>query len=238
MIELEICANSLRSALNAKRGGATRIELCQDLASGGLTPSAGLIDYCVKQLQLQTRVLIRPRSGDFVYTADEVSVIGSDIDHCKQLGASAVVIGFLNHRHVVDTSLTRAMVQRAFPMEVTFHRAFDECVDPAQALEDIIACGCHKVLTAGGAPSAMVGLRQLQQLQQQAAGRIAIIAAAGITPDNVCHVLDHSGVDEIHASCKRPGDASLGSVLFPCCESVTDEQQVRQMVSLLKDYTR
>lgn len=231
---LEICTNSLQSVKAACLGGAKRVELCQDLASGGITPSAGLIDYCVHQLGLETRVLIRPRSGNFTYSTDELEVIARDIEMCRQIGAAAVVIGFLNETGAIDVETTRRMVELAAPMEVTFHRAFDACCSPFEALEQLIACGCHKLLTSGCAPSAIEGAATIRQLVQQSRGRIDIIAAAGITPYNVLQVVEATGVNEVHGSCKRAGNPTDGGTnLFPFTESVTDEQQVRQMVSLL-----
>lgn len=231
---LEICVNSLQSALAARQGGARRIELCQDLASGGITPSAGLIRYCVQHLEMETRVLIRPRSGNFTYSSQELEVIAADIKMCRDLGAAAVVIGFLNSEGDIDVPLTKEMVKLALPMEVTFHRAFDACRHPQEALEQLIDCGCHKLLTSGCAPTAMEGASLIRQLMQQAQGRIGIIAASGITPDNVRQVVEATGVNEVHGSCKRVGTCEDGGTeLFPFTETVTDASQVAEMVRIL-----
>lgn len=233
-MKLEICVNSLQSALAAVEGGAHRIELCQDLASGGTTPSIGLVEYCAKTLGLETRVLIRPRSGDFTYSEPEIDVIKRDVMMCKQAGAAAVVVGFLTSSGEIDVELTREVVALAAPMEVTFHRAFDACADPEQALEQVISTGCHKLLTSGCAPTAMEGAHLLHRLVEQSQGRIDIIAAAGITPANVDEVVLLAGVSEVHGSCKRKGTAVDGGTnLFPFTETVTDASQVRSMVEKL-----
>lgn len=200
-MEIEICTASLQSVKNAIAGGAYRVELCSNLNVGGLTPSMEEVEFCVKQ-GLQTRVLIRPREGDFVYTEEEYQQILSDIDSCKRLGAKAVVVGFLNEDGSIDVKRTRESVLRARPMEVTFHRAIDECNDPLVALEQIIECGCDKVLTSGHEPTAEQGMAMLKKMVVQAKGRIAVIAASGVTAVNARRIMDETGVNEVHGSCK------------------------------------
>ncbi len=200
-IQIEICCNSVASAANALAGGAKRIELCQDLGGGGTTPSAAAIEYCVRQ-GLRTHVLIRPRTGDFCYSDDEFAVMLRDIEYAKKLGAHAVVVGFLTPDGDIDVHRTREAVLVAAPMEVTFHRAFDECRNPQQALEQIIGCGCHRLLTSGCQPAASMGVALLSQLVRQANGRIGIIAAAGIVSSNASEIIRATGVGEVHGSCK------------------------------------
>ena len=223
-MHIEICCNSVTSARNAKRGGACRIELCQALGEGGTTPSAAAIEYCVRELNLQTRVLIRPRGGDFVYDNTETKVILRDIEHAKQLGAHAVVVGFLTPDGDIDIVKTRMAVEAADGMDVTFHRAFDECRNPHEAIEQIIGCGCHKLLTSGCKATAWEGREMLKQLQQQSDGRISIIAASGIVPTNAAQIVTYTGVTEVHGSCKR--------IVNGVC--VTDTEQVRQLIETLK----
>ena len=216
-MEIEICCNSTLSARNAKNGGAYRIELCQALGEGGTTPSAAAIEYCVKNLKLQTRVLIRPRGGNFVYDDDEMGVIIRDIEMAKQLGAHAVVIGFLTPNGNIDTDKTLLAVEAAQGMSVTFHRAFDECNNPHEALEQVIDCGCEKLLTSGCHPTAWEGRTMLKKLVEQSNGRIDIIGAAGITNDNVQQLVMETGLYEVHASLKHTMDG------LTC----TDSDQVR-----------
>ncbi len=201
---MEICANSRRSAENAKAGGAHRIELCSRLEEGGCTPSPEDVAYCVSALQLRTHVLVRPRAGNFVYSDSEFDKICCDIGMCRRLGASAVVVGFLTPDGRIDAPRLRLAAETAAPMEVTFHRAFDEMRQPMpEALETVIACGCTRLLTSGGCASAEEGMERIRLLQKQSQGRIIIMAGAGITPDNAVRIANATGVLEIHGSCKR-----------------------------------
>ncbi len=218
-MQVEICCNSILSARNAKLGGAYRIELCQALGEGGTTPSAAAIEYCVKELNLQTRVLIRPRGGNFVYDNDEMRVILRDIELANKLGADAVVIGFLTPEGDIDAKKTQMAVEAAESMGVTFHRAFDECRNPEEALEQIIDCGCQKLLTSGCKPTAMEGAAIIKRLVNQSAGRIDIIAASGIVSTNATEIVALTGVNEIHGSFKKTVDGI----------SITDTKQVKQL---------
>lgn len=203
MIQVEICTPGRSSAVNAQKGGACRVELCANLAVGGVTPSFDDIEYCVTNRHLRTHVLIRPRGGDFCYSDSEFQTILNDIRRCREIGAHAVVVGFLNADRTVDTLRTRRAVEAADGMEVTFHRAFDEVEAPLRALEDIISCGCHRILTSGCRPTAEEGIPLLRQLVLQSAGRISILAGSGITPQNVRRIIAETGVTEVHGSCKH-----------------------------------
>lgn len=219
---VEICANSRQSAANALAGGAGRIELCRRLDVGGLTPAPDDIDYCLRTLHLRTHVLVRPREGNFCYTPQEVDQIIQQVEQCRQLGAHAVVVGFLTPEGHIDTRLTRQVVALAAPMQVTFHRAFDEiCQDPLEALDAVIACGCHRLLTSGCSPDAEQGIPTLRSLVRHAAGRITILAGAGITPANAARIVSQTGVVEIHGSCKA---------VLPDGTIQTDTQTVKQLI--------
>lgn len=223
---IEICANSRRSAEQAKAGGAGRVELCSALEVGGLTPRQEDILYCVKELGLRTHVLVRPRAGDFCYTAAEFEQICREVEVCKSAGAHAVVVGFLTADGYVDEERTQQIVQLAAPLEVTFHRAFDEMKQaPLEALEAIIRCGCTRILTSGCAPSAEVGIPLLRQLVQAAAGRITILAGAGVTPENAAAIVAATGVTEIHGSCKHT---------LPGGTIETSREKVKQLTENLK----
>lgn len=225
MITVEICSPSRESAIAAKEGGAQRIELCRNLEVGGLTPSDDDIDYCVHTLGLRTHVLVRPRSGDFCYNETEIAEIEHTILRCKALGAHAVVIGFLTCDGKVDTELTRRMVQLAAPMEVTFHRAFDEALqDPIEALQAIADCGCQRLLTSGQKPTAVEGASVIKRLVE--AAKVTILAGSGVTPDNVRQLIAATGVTEVHGSCKTT---------LPDGTLQTDPIQVQQLIANIKD---
>lgn len=200
---LEICTNSVQSALAAQAGGAQRIELCQNLEQGGITPSYGLIRQVRALLHIPVFVLIRPRPGDFVYDDNELAIMRADVEMCRELGCDGVVLGVLTSEGRVDVPRTRALVALAQPLPVTFHRAFDDCVDFAQALEDVIASGCQRLLTSGGQPTAEAGQAQLAALVRQAGPRLRVMPGAGITAANVAALAQATGAAEFHASAKR-----------------------------------
>lgn len=200
---VEICANSVQSAINAEKGGADRIELCQNLNEGGTTPSYAAIKYCVEKLSLKTMVLVRPRPGDFCYNEAEYEAIKEDVLMCKNLGAHGVVVGFLDKNLDIDTKRTAEIVKLARPMEVTFHRAFDRCRDWHTALEQIIECGCDRILTSGQRKTAPEGIDNLREIQRLAADRIKILAGSGVNSQNVANLIHATGVGEVHSSCKH-----------------------------------
>ncbi len=216
---LEVCASNLASALAAEQAGADRIELCSALSVGGLTPSYGLTKHVFTTTLLQVMVLIRPREGDFVYTAREVQVMEQDILALRSL-CTGLVLGALTPRGDVDLPVMRRLMQAAQGLPVTFHRAFDRCRDPFAALEQIIDLGCRRILTSGQQPSAAQGIDLLRQLRQRAAGRIIIMPGGGVTPDNAADILARTGCTEIHASC------SAGT-------GITDSDTVRQIIARL-----
>lgn len=229
MIQVEICAASVASAIAAKQGGAQRIELCRNLECGGLTPSDDDIEYCVRTLGLRTHVLVRPRPGDFCYSQSEVDEIMSTIDRCRRLGAAAVVVGFLDAQGRIDIELTRSAVRRAQDMEVTFHRAFDGAsLGPLWGLSTLSDCGCTRLLTSGQKPTAMEGAGLIRQLVEQSKSlhHFQILAGSGVTPDNARQLVLSTGVREIHGSCKR---------LLPDGTWQTDATLVRQLLSAVED---
>jgi copper homeostasis protein len=231
--QLEICAGSLVSAQAAQAGGAHRIELCQSLELGGLTPSYGLIREVQAQLSIPVFVLIRPRPGGFVYNSDELSIMRTDIEICRELGCAGVVLGALDDAGRVAMAHCQPMVTLAGPMAVTFHRAFDVCPDQTQALEDIIALGCQRLLTSGGLATAEAGQDQLAALVAQAAGRISIMPGAGITAANIQALAARTGAQEFHASAKQrlPADPAAG--LFQTERFETNAALVAELVALL-----
>ena len=205
---LEVCCGNRQSAINAAEAGALRVELCRDLHLGGLTPTHEDILYCREHLPLQTFVLIRPRGGDFCYNDKEFETILSDIVFCREHGIPGVVIGFLKNDLTVDVEKCRIAMQAAGLMQVTFHRAFDRCKDWQVALEQIIDCGFHRILTSGQQPTAPEGADTLAEIVKKAQGRIIILAGSGVNSDNVTELISRSHVNEVHASCKLNGEVS------------------------------
>src|SRR5690606_12457587 len=157
LYQLEICANSVTSAVAAQEGGAHRVEFCQNLEMGGTTPSPGQIRIARQQLTIGMHVLIRPRAGDFLYTDTEIEEMKADILFCKEENCDGVVIGLLNADGRINWERTEELVSLAHPLHVTFHRAFDVCSEPFDALETIIACGCKRLLTSGMKDTALEG---------------------------------------------------------------------------------
>ncbi|QJW91830.1 copper homeostasis protein CutC [Spirosoma taeanense] len=196
---VEVCAYSLDSCLTAQEAGAGRIELCGGLSEGGITPSAGLIRIARQHLTIPLYVMIRPRGGDFVYTPSELAVMRADIESAKSLGADGLVFGILRPDGTVDEAQTRQLIELAYPLPVTFHRAFDMTRDPLEALEAVIRTGAARILTSGQQPTAEAGLPVLQQLVQQAAGRIEIMAGAGVNAGNARQIRK-TRVDALHLS--------------------------------------
>ncbi len=206
---LEISANSLASALAAQEGGADRVELCENLGEGGTTPSYGAIAVARERLRIPLYVLIRPRGGDFLYDSAEREAMLADIQACVRLGCDGVVIGALDADGEVDTALCAELVAAAGPLGTTFHRAFDAARDPARALEAAVALGCERILTSGAAADAWAGADRIAALVAQAAGRIALMAGAGVTADNIRALAERSGADELHASAKAPRRSAM-----------------------------
>ncbi|MNK03464.1 Copper homeostasis protein CutC [compost metagenome] len=201
-MKLEICANSIESAIAAEKGGADRIELCANLGEGGTTPSYGQIKWCVENLQLEVWPLIRPRGGDFLYTTAEFENILEDISVCKQIGCDGVVTGLLNSNGSIDEERCKQIISAAFPMPVAFHRAFDMSNDLNKTLETIIDLGFVRILTSGGKENAEVGANEIAKLILQASERIEIMPGAGINADNLTKIARITGAKSFHTTAK------------------------------------
>ena len=193
---VEVCANSFQSALNAQDAGADRIELCSELAVGGITPNYGLLKK-VSELKIPVHVLIRPRSGDFMYSDSEFEVMKQNIALCKQLNCSGVVSGVLKKDMSVDMVRTKALIDFASPMTFTFHRAFDWTPNPLATAKRLAEIGVARILTSGQAASAVEGLPMLTQLRETFTG--TILAAGGINLDNAAQFKAHA-FEQIHLS--------------------------------------
>jgi copper homeostasis protein len=201
---IEVCVDSVASAVAAERGGARRVELCGSLLEGGVTPSAGLIELVRARTSIGLQVMIRPRGGDFCYTPEEFETMRRDILAARSLGADGVVFGILDTRAHVDTERTRQLVELSRPLNVTFHRAFDMSADLFRALEDVCATCADRLLTSGGERAAGQAIQPIAKLMQAARGRIAIMACGGIDDQNAASIVEQTGVREIHVGLRSP----------------------------------
>lgn len=244
-MQVEVCAFSIESCLNAQQAGATRIELCGGLYEGGTTPSYGLIKRAREVTTLQLYVMIRPRGGDFCYDDEEFLVMKQDIELAKELGADGVVFGLLLPTGEVDEVRTAELVALAKPLQVTFHRAFDVAQEPFEALEAVIRTGAVRILTSGQENSALDGAELLTQLVKKAAGRIDLMAGSGVNVMNAVR-LAQTGVQALHLTGKaaRKGQmiyqkegVSMASVL-PTDEYeiiYSDALKIRSVVEAVND---
>ena len=207
MRKLEVCCGDLQSVRAAIEGGAHRVELCEALELDGLTPSEAMMEAAIG-MGIPVQVLIRVREGDFVYSKDEICKMRNDIRLARKLGAAGVVIGALMPDGSIDEEAIRCMMDEAEGLSVTFHRAFDVCRKPEEALEKIISLGCHRLLTSGQATTAELGIPMLKKLVEQADGRIIIMPGAGVNPQNASRILEETGALEIHGSLRRNGHTS------------------------------
>lgn len=243
MSNLEICCDSVQSAIAAAAGGAQRIELCANLLEGGTTPSSGLLTACRQATSIDLHVLIRPRGGDFCYDETELDVIRRDIAFAKQHGAEGVVLGMLRRDGTVDCDRMRELIALARPLRVTFHRAFDMANNPFTALEDVIALGADYLLTSGQQATAFAGRELIRRLVQQAAGRIAIMPGAGVNEANIQELATITGAREFHSSGRRQLPSRMlfrrSQVTMGAWQAgefsyaFVDEQRVRQMIAQL-----
>lgn len=197
-IQVEVCVDSLDSALAAQTAGAHRVELCVNLLEGGTTPSAGLIIQIRRKLFIKLHVMIRPRGGDFCYSDDEFQIMELEIAAAKGFGADGVVLGILNEQGRIDEPRMRTLIEQARPMKVTCHRAIDMSRDLRKSLETLINLGADYVLTSGGRQTALEGSAGIARLVRAAKGRIAVMAGSGINERNVRRVIAETGVNEIH----------------------------------------
>jgi len=195
---LEACVNSTMSAIEAQKGSADRIELCENLLEGGTTPSAGSIRIARKHLKIPIMVMIRPRGGDFLYSDTEYDIMKEDIVMAKELGADGVVLGILNPDATVDVNRCRELIKLAHPMQVTFHRAFDMTSDPFKALDDLIMLKVDRVLTSGQKENAHEGAKLIADLIRYADGRICIMPGGGLNEENLRQVIKTTGATDFH----------------------------------------
>jgi len=203
-MELEICVDSVESAMAAEAGGADRVELCSAISEGGLTPSVGMMRAVRGRIGIGMFVMIRPRGGDFVYSQEELNSMRDDIACAADEGADGVVFGLLTPEGSVDVENTGLLTSLAAPMEVTFHRALDMTSDMENALDDVARTGANRVLTSGGANTASLGSKRIASIVRAADHRIRIMVCGQIRPSNVGEVAALTGAQEFHASLRKP----------------------------------
>lgn len=209
-IKLEICLDSVPSAIAAQQGGADRVELCDNLLEGGTTPSAGAIAAARDHLTTTgLQVMVRPRGGDFLYSEVELDIMRRDIETAKSLGADGVVFGLLNPDGSVDENHTRELLALARPLNVTFHRAFDVCRDPHEALETLCDIGVDRILTSGQEPSVLEGADLIRDLVERAGDRTIILPGCGITPRNLDRILALTNATEVHIYTTDPVESRM-----------------------------
>lgn len=243
---IEACVNSVESAIEAEKGGAHRVELCDNLLEGGTTPSAASIQLAGKILSVGLNVIIRPRGGDFCYSDLEFEIMKSDILAAKELGADGVVIGILDVDGRVDKTRTQELIDLAKPLNVTFHRAFDMTSDPFQALQDLIKLNVDRILTSGQRNTAAEGIELISALVKKAGDGVTIMPGCGITPENIERLAEETGAKEFHVFAMkrvkspmkhRNPEAFMGAPLeiSEYETSVTDAEVIQEIVSRLME---
>ncbi|MDA3838048.1 MAG: copper homeostasis protein CutC [Candidatus Delongbacteria bacterium] len=239
--KLEICLDSVESAIESEKGGADRVELCDNLIEGGTTPSYGSIKVSREKISIGLQVIIRPRGGDFCYSDIEFEVMKQDIIQYRELGVDGVVIGILKTDGTIDIERTKELIELARPMNVTFHRAFDMTVDPFVALEDIIKIGADRILTSGQQKSAIDGSSLIAELIQKAGNRIIIMPGAGLRENNVTEFIRETNASEIHLAVHRkidsrmtfrPDHIHMGGEMSEFESKITDAEAIKRIKSL------
>jgi copper homeostasis protein len=241
MIKMEVCANSVSSALEAQRGGAIRVELCASLTEGGTTPSYAEIKLAKQMLSIEVYPIIRPRGGDFLYSDLEFELMKEDVKICKELQCEGIVTGILTADGKVDIERCAELIELARPMKVAFHRAFDMTVNMEEALEDIISLGVIRILTSGGKATALDGADKLAELIRLADHRITIMPGACINTSNIKELIDKTGAKEFHGSARknhsskmlfRNSELSMGDDADEYSSSLTDAELVKNLLEL------
>ena len=240
-MKVEICANSYESAINAEKAGADRIELCTELAVGGITPSYGLIKKVIEDISILVNVLIRPRSGDFSYSDAEFDIMKRDIMFCKEQGCNGIVSGVLKIDNTIDLLRTKELIEFSKPLSFTFHRAFDWVENPQKAIEKLVDLGVQRVLTSGQEISAVSGLELLKILHQQCEDRLIILPGGGVNEENVVQ-FKNTGFKEIHFSATKLR-RTLSTVKISMHSdrffdetqiAISDFDQIKKMINLVK----
>jgi len=241
-MKLEIIGFNIESCIAAQEAGADRIELCANPREGGTTPSYSYIKAARGKLHIHLYVMIRPRGGDFLFSKDDFQIMKDDIAICKQLGADGIVTGVLTTEGKIDKKRCSELIDLAYPLEATFHRAFDRVANPPEALEDIIDLGFERILTSGLKPKAIEAVHLLSQLIQQASERIIIMPGSGVNAENMISIAESTGAKEFHSSASNLIESKMEYINADLKETLNyvavNKEEVKKMVELLKDYRK
>ena len=241
----EICIDSVEGVVAAAQAGAQRVELCDNLVEGGTTPSCGMIKTACRAAKIAVNVIIRPRGGDFCYSDFEYEVMQQDILACKELGANGVVLGLLSPDGQIDRERTHRLVELARPLSVTFHRAFDMCIDADRALQDLIDLGVDRLLTSGQKVDALKGAACIARLVQQAGEKIVVMAGGGVNENTLPLIVAATGVKEVHFAARiektspmqfKNQQAFMGKAYQPdeYLQKITDVEKIRRIINALQ----
>ena len=238
-MKLEIIGFNIESCIAAQNAGADRIELCDGPGEGGTTPSYGFIKAARKVRDIDLYVMIRPRGGDFLYSDEEFEIMKTDVAVCKEIGCDGIVFGILTTEGKVDKKRCKEIIELAYPLEATFHRAFDRVADPFEALEDVIELGFERILTSGLKPKAEEGRQTIFELISKADDRIIIMPGSGITSENIISIAESTGARELHSSASFFEESKMEyhNQLMDELKRVTvNSNAVKKMADLLKEY--
>ncbi|MDO6431176.1 copper homeostasis protein CutC [Flavitalea sp. BT771] len=235
--KLEICSFDLASALTAQDAGAHRIELCAGPAEGGTTPGPGVIRAARERLHIDLYPIIRPRGGDFLYSDEEYDTMLKEVAWCKDVGCNGVVIGILKADGTIDKKRAARLVDLAYPLGVTFHRAFDWAANPFEAMEDIISIGCERILTSGQRPAAIEGATMINELVRQADDRIVIMPGSGVRSENILQLLEKTDANEFHTSARTKKSSQMEFINEAMKEDqsvvAADGPEIEKMIGIL-----
>ena len=239
---LEVIGFNIESCVVAQQAGAHRIELCDNPGEGGTTPSCGFIKAAREKLQIDLYPMIRPGGGDFLYSDDEFEIMCENVKVCKSLMCDGIVIGMLNADGTVDKKRSAKLVELAYPMGVTFHRAFDRTRDAFEALETIIDIGCERILTSGLKPNVNDGIHLLKALVEKADERIIIMPGAGVRSSNIKELAVTTGAKEFHSSARKQVDSKMNYLNEEMKEQLTsvlaDEKEIKNILTLLNELSQ
>lgn len=237
MYKLEVIAFTIESCLLIERAGAHRIELCDNPADGGTTPSYGFLKQARENVNIDLYPMIRPRGGDFLHNDDEFEIMKKDVKLCKEIGCEGVVFGLLNNDGTIDKQRTSRLIELAYPMSVTFHRAFDRVRDGFEALETLIDIGCERILTSGLKPNVTEGAEHLAQLVKAADERIIIMPGSGVRSSNISQLAQQTGAVEFHTSARTSvasGMTYINTAMNEELKSViADEEEIKKTIKEL-----